>query len=205
MKCENQQKTSRVLINRGNKKVVAEIDNNLERTYTLNDTNSITITPLYIIEDYYTKEPGAVENDVVEPVTIVDKMQSIFAEQVYAKSKTKSTGTIYARRTIKSWIGLKIVSVHVQCNFYYNTNKAWYKSDFDGYYKRGKGLNPWSCSQWKSKKESSGTSYQAYARGVFCYGLQYKGNGLVIQEVTCKAKIKCSKNGKITKSYTPAL
>ncbi|SCK03128.1 Uncharacterised protein [uncultured Eubacterium sp.] len=165
-----------------NKTVVANVDNRLEKTYEISDTESITVTPFYVAEE-------ELYQDKASAVTTATK---------------KSTGTIYARRTLTSWVGLKIVSVHVQCDFFYNGSKAWYKSNFDSHYERGN-LSPWSCSQWSAVKEASGTSYTARARGVFCYGLQYEGNGLVIQEEPCRAQITCSKTGKITKSYTPSL
>lgn len=184
---------------------LATVDEKLKQTYRLNDTETVTITPLYIAEEEFKKNPEKNEENISEPLSMSEKIKNFFIDSASAASKTKSTGTIYARRTLKSWVGLKIVSVHVQCNFYYNGNKAWYKSNFDSHYERGSGLNPWTCSQWKSKKEKDGTSYTAWARGVFCYGLQYNGNGLVIQEAVCKAKITCSKKGKISKTYIPSL
>lgn len=184
---------------------IVNVDEELKKTYTLNDTETVTITPLYIAEEEFRKDPGEDESKISGPLHRCEKGKNIFMDSAYAANKTKSTGTIYARRTIKSWVGLKIVSVHVQCNFYYNGKSAWYKSNFDSHYERGSGLNPWTCSQWRSKKEKDGSAYTAWARGVFCYGIQYEGNGLIIQETVCKARITCSKTGKITKSYIPVL
>ena len=95
----------------------------------------------------------------------------------------------------------KIFSLTVECKFYYNGSKAWYKSGFDYYYTKG-AITLWQVSNWKGWKEKSGTSYKAYCSGNFHWGVEYDGNGLVIQDIYCKNTVTCSKSGTITKSAT---
>lgn len=182
----------------------ATIDGELKETYRIDEQTTVTITPLYIAEEEFIKGTPKDEGYVPEPLTIGDKIINLFIDSAYAASVTKSTGTIYAKRSIYNRFGQMMVSVHTQCNFYYDGSKAWYKSGFDSYYTRGL-FTLWGCSQWDKWKEASGTSYTATARGVFCWGLQYEGNGLIVDEAVCRVKITCSKNGIITKSYTPSL
>ena len=182
----------------------ATIDGDLKETYLIDAQTTITITPLYIAEEEFIKGTPKDEGYVQEPITIADKIISLFIDSASAASSTKSTGTVYAKRSIYNRFGQMSVSTHVQCNFYYNGSKAWYKNNFDGYYTRGL-LTLWGCSQWEKWREANGTSYTASARGVFCWGVQYEGNGLIVDEAVCRAKITCSKDGIITKSYTPSL
>lgn len=182
----------------------ATVDGDLKETYRIDAQTTITITPLYIAEEEFIRGIPKDEGYLPEPITIADKIISLFIDSASAASYTKSTGTVYAKRSIYNRFGQMSVSTHVQCNFYYNGSKAWYKSNFDGYYTRGL-LTLWGCSQWEKWKEANGTSYTATARGVFCWGVQYEGNGLIVDEAVCRAKITCSKDGIITKSYTPSL
>jgi hypothetical protein len=180
------------------------IDRELKETYRIDEHTTVTITPLYIAEEEFIQGSPKDEGYVPEHLTIGDKIINLFIDSAYAASVTKSTGTVYAKRSIYNRFGQMMVAVHTQCNFYYDGNKAWYKSGFDGYYTRGL-FTLWGCSQWDKWKEANGTSYSATARGVFCWGLQYEGNGLIVDEAVCRVKITCSKNGIITKSYTPSL
>jgi hypothetical protein len=182
----------------------ATIDGELKETYRIDAQTTVTITPLYIAEEEFIKGTPKDEGYVPEPIVIADKIISFFIDSASAATATKSSGTVYAKRSIYNRFGVLSVSTHVQCNFYYNGSKAWYKSNFDGYYIRGF-LTLWGCSQWDKWKEVNGTSYTATARGVFCWGVQYEGNGIIIDEAVCRAKITCSKDGVITKSYTPSL
>ena len=98
-------------------------------------------------------------------------------------------------------VGNKLFTLTVECTFNYNGSSAWYKSGFDYYYTKGF-LSIWQVSNWKGWKEASGSSYKAYCSGNFHFGLEYEGNGLVIQDFYCKNTLTCSKDGKITTSAT---
>lgn len=202
--CAVNEKAESLIDESGNDAMKVTINQELKETYRIDEETTITITPLYIAEEEFIQGMPKDEGYVPEPLTITDKILGIFIDSASAATVTKSTGTIYAKRSIYNRFGQMMVSTHVQCDFYYNGDKAWYKSNFDGYYKRGF-MTLWSCSQWDTTKEASGTSYTATARGVFCWGIQYEGNGLIIEEEVCRAKITCSKSGVITKTYTPAL
>jgi hypothetical protein len=202
--CVVDEKVELLLDECDNDAMKATIDADLKETYRIDPQTTITITPLYIAEEEFIQGTPQDEGYVPEPITIADKIISFFIDSASAATTTKSTGTVYAKRSIYNRFGILSVSTHVQCNFYYNGSKAWYKSNFDGYYTRGF-LTLWGCSQWDKSKEACGTSYTATARGVFCWGLQYEGNGLIVEEAVCRAKITCSKDGVITKSYKPSL
>lgn len=202
--CTVNEKTDQLIDECNDDVMKASVESDLQETYRIDAQTTITITPLYVAEEEFIKGTPKDEGYVPEPSTIEDKILSFFIDSASAATTTKSTGTIYAKRSIFNRFGQVMVSTHVQCNFYYNGSKAWYKSDFDGYYSRGF-LTLWDCSQWNKWKEADGTSYTATARGVFCWGLQYEGNGLIVDEAVCRAKISCSKDGIITKSYTPSL
>lgn len=52
----------------------------------------------------------------------------------------------------------------------------------------------------KGWREKSGTSYKAYCSGNFHIGLEYKGVGIIVQDLYCKNTITCNKKGSISKS-----
>ena len=89
----------------------------------------------------------------------------------------------------------------MDCNFYYNGKKAWYKSGFDAWYTRD-ALSVWQVSNWKKKKEQNGKSYTAWCAGNFHMGLEVKGVGVVLDDKYIKHKITCNKKGKISISRT---
>lgn len=148
-----------------------------ELVYDIGDNQQLVITPSSIIVDTL-----AVSDDGLSRAT--------------TKSKTGTSS-----KTYYSVIGNKIFSLTVECKFYYNGSKAWYKSGFDYYYTKG-AITLWQVSNWKGWKEKSGTSYKAYCSGNFHWGVEYDGNGLVIQDIYCKNTVTCSKSGTITKSAT---
>lgn len=154
-----------------------QFNDNYEMIYDIGNDQQLVITPSSIIVD------TLVVND-----------------DASARATTKSkTGT--SSKTYYSVAGNKIFSLTVECTFYYNGSKAWYKSGFDYYYTKGT-LSLWQVSNWKGWKEKSGTSYKAYCSGNFHWGIEYDGNGLVIQDYYCKNTLTCSKSGLITKSAT---
>lgn len=154
-----------------------EFNDKYELVYDIGDNRQLIITPSSII---------------VDTLTVSD--------DDWARATTKSkTGT--SSKTYYSVAGNKIFSLTVECQFYYNGSKAWYKSGFDYYYTKGT-LSLWQVSNWKGWKEQSGTSYKAYCSGNFHWGVEYDGNGLVIQDYYCKNTVTCSKSGTITKSAT---
>lgn len=180
-----------------------DIDPSLTKTYQLDEERSVTISPLFITTETFYKEKGKDEPFVEPPKSLATTISDFFIQPSYAAA-TKSTGTIYARRGEYAITGTKLVSVHVQCNFYYNGSKAWYKSNFDGYYRVGT-LTLFQKDQWRKWREASGKSYTATSRGVFTISFTLFGQKITMRNLVLRAKISCSKNGKITKSYTPAL
>ena len=146
------------------------------KVVTTDEDNTFLITPMYVVHD---------------------KLE-VPKEVVMSRAKTKEK---FARntKTAYGYLGNKLFDVTVECRFNYNGKKAWYKSDFDYYYSKGF-LSIWQVSNWSGGHEASGTSYQAKCSGNFHYGLEYEGNGLVVQDIYCRNTITCSKNGNISKS-----
>ena len=152
-----------------------------EEVYTIGNDKTLTITPTYIVvSDLKTTDLGS---ELVGHARGTNSKWGICSETYYGL------------------LGNKLFSLAVECTFYYNGQKAWYKSGFDYYYTKGF-LSIWQVSNWKGWKESSGTSYKAYCAGNFHFGLEYEGNGLVIQDFYCKNTLTCSKNGTISKYAT---
>ncbi len=99
-----------------------------ELVYDIGDNQQLVITPSSIIVDTLT-----VSDDGLSRAT--------------TKSKTGTSS-----KTYYSVIGNKIFSLTVECKFYYNGSKAWYKSGFDYYYTKG-AITLWQVSNWKGWKE----------------------------------------------------
>lgn len=169
-----------------------------ENTYKVDEDTNITINPLYIEISDIQEEDG--EEMVDEDTSLISKISDFFVLKVNAASKTK-TKKYSEKKAYYSWVGIKIFTVGLDCNFYYNGSKAWYKSGFDGWYKRGT-LSIWQVSNWKEKREQSGKSYVARCSGNFHYGLEVHGVGLIIQDLYIKHVATCNKNGKVSLSRT---
>lgn len=152
---------------------------NYEKTYVIDENRTLTITPTYI---------------VVDILTISDDSSKALSPQATTSSKSGISS-----KTYYSVAGTKVFSLAVACTFYYNGSKAWYKSGFDYYYTKGT-LSVWQVSNWRGWKEASGTSYKAYCSGNFHWGIEYEGNGLVIQDYYCKNTLTCNKSGTISTS-----
>ena len=162
-------------------KTTADFDKGFEKTFAIDDKRTLFITPTYIMLDVLTADEKS-------------------SDSLTTKAGTSSTsGT--CSKTYYGTNGNKLFSLTVECSFYYNGSKAWYKSGFDYYYSKGS-LSVWQVSNLKGWKEASGTSYKAYCSGNFHWGIEYGGTGLVIQDYYCKNTLTCSKNGTITKSTT---
>jgi len=60
----------------------------------------------------------------------------------------------------------------------------------------------WQVSNWKYGTESveNGAYTRAYARGNFHYGLEYEGNGLVIQDIYEDVRVSVTKDGTVYKN-----
>ncbi|WP_053943007.1 hypothetical protein [Kallipyga gabonensis] len=147
------------------------------RICDLNDYDTVIITPYYVILD---------------ELKIED-------EQIVLRSPATRSRFATNTRTGYGYLGNKLFDVTVECAFYYNGNSAWYKSDFDYYYTRGT-LSLWQVNNWRGWKEFSGTSYKANCSGNFHFGVEYEGNGLIIQELYCKNSLTCTKDGSIIKN-----
>lgn len=165
-----------------------------EYTYKSDDTE-IVMNPLYIeVTEFDESLQKEKERKMFSAVT------DLIGSEVYAASKTKSR-ICSEKKTYYSWAGLKIFTIGMDCNFYYNGKKAWYKSGFDAWYTRG-ALSVWQVSNWKKKKEQNGKSYTAWCAGNFHMGLEVKGVGVVLDDKYIKHKITCNKKGKISISRT---
>lgn len=152
-----------------------------EEVYSIGNDKTLTITPTYIVlSDLETSDHTL---ELASPTKGTYSKWGICSETYYGL------------------VGNKLFSLAVECTFYYNGQKAWYKSGFDYYYTKGF-LSIWQVSNWKGWREKSGTSYKAYCAGNFHFGLEYEGNGLVIQDFYCKNTLTCSKDGKISKYPT---
>ena len=172
---------------------------NYEYTYT-DDKVEIVLNPLYIEVSELDETPQANENEKDGRKTLASTVTNLIGNEVYAASKTK-TRTCSEKKTYYSWAGMKIFTIGMECNFYYNGTKAWYKSGFDAWYTRG-ALSVWQVSNWKEKREKNGKSYTAWCAGNFHMGLEVKGVGLVLDDKYIKHKITCTKDGKISISRT---
>ncbi len=152
-----------------------------EEVFTINDSTTLTVTPTYVV------------------VSVLDVRDNSNVTVNATKATSSKSGT--CSETYYGLVGNKLFTLTVECTFYYNGSSAWYKSGFDYYYTKGF-LSIWQVSNWKGWKEASGTSYKAYCSGNFHFGLEYEGNGLVIQDFYCKNTLTCSKDGKITTAAT---
>ncbi|MDY2920924.1 MAG: hypothetical protein SOU12_06610, partial [Lentihominibacter sp.] len=100
----------------------------------------------------------------------------------------------------------KIATAKVNCNFYYNGTKAWYKSGLKGSLKINAPAN-WkrlSGNAYRSQYSSSEKSYWAYYNGkVAQYGELWGGAVPVkLKTVLVQAGVVCSKTGYITTKNT---
>jgi len=153
-----------------------------ETVYTINKETILTVTPTYI-------EIDTLSTNISNNTRVSGLMATA------ATSSTSGTSS----KTYYGILGNKLFSLSVECSFYYNGSKAWYKSGFDYYYTKGT-LSIWQVSNWRGWKEESGTSYKAYCSGNFHWGAEYEGNGLIIQDFYCKNTVACSKTGTISRS-----
>lgn len=113
-----------------------------------------------------------------------------------------ATGTVYgsATKAYYSAAGVNVFTISVSSTFSFNGTRASYYSGFDAYYTRGF-LSIWQVSNWASGKEAVGSSYSAFAKGNFHFGLEVDGIGIVIQDFYIKHTVTCSKDGAITRNY----
>ncbi len=161
-------------------KTSAALRADYEENFTINDSTTLTVAPTYIM------------------VSVLDVRENPDVAINATKATSSKSGT--CSETYYGLAGNKLFTLTVECTFNYNGSSAWYKSGFDYYYTKGF-LSIWQVSNWKGWKEASGSSYKAYCSGNFHFGLEYEGNGLVIQDFYCKNTLTCSKNGTISK-YT---
>lgn len=168
----------------------------LTSTYRISDIAAFEISPLYISLEIVgsgldSSDPSLLDLDarisVVEPA-----------------STTKSTNG-YSTKVYYSG-GTKIATAKVNCNFYYNGTKAWYKSGLKGSLKINAPAN-WkrlSGNAYRSQYSSSEKSYWAYYNGkVAQYGELWGGAVPVkLKTVLVQAGVVCSKTGYITTKNT---
>lgn len=155
-----------------------------QKEYSISSGTQLVMTPTYIEVD-----------------TLSERNNSIVKVYGVKTMSTTSAKSATLSKTYYSYLGNKLFSTSLSCDFYYNGTKAWYMSGFDYSYTRGT-LQPWKVSNWKGWKEASGTSYNAYCSGNFYCGIGWEGNEIIFQELYCKNKISCDKSGKITSSIT---
>ena len=153
--------------------------NDNSKSYNMG-SDSVIITPTYVVVDEL----------VLDKDTILK-----------AKAKKKKTKSVSAtnKKSAYGLLGNRLFTISLKCTFNYNGSKAWYKSGYDHYYTRGT-LSIWQVSNWKGWREKSGTSYKAYCSGNFHFGFEYKGVGMIVQDLYCKNTITCNKKGSISKS-----
>lgn len=96
--------------------------------------------------------------------------------------------------------GKYIFTVAVGTGFSYDGQKASYYGNFEAYYKRGM-INIWQVSDWDKGHEQIGTSYRAYASGIFHYGFEAEGNQVLFREIYIRHQVECDKNGNIITEY----
>lgn len=164
-------------------------DSLIEKEYNI-DEKKVTLykNGMYSIEESNpSSEEGSNENPDIQSFSSLAKS----SKKSVPGSNTKSYYSI---------ANIKLFTVSVSAKFYYNGAKAWYRSGLDGYSKRGT-LSVWQVTNFKTARESDGTSYVATASGNFSYGFSYKGVGINIKEVYIKHEVRCTKNGNIKKGY----
>lgn len=160
-----------------------EIDNNIIETHEIDDKTLLLLTEDYFIIDTIEEEKPAVST--------------------FATTKKKigtSSRTFYG-----SLAGNRLFDLYVRMNFAYNGSKAWSAAAPESGYSRGT-LSAWQVSNFKTshtRGTSVTTSYKAKATGNFHFGLEYDGNGLVIQEVVASVTVACSKTGEISRYSKP--
>lgn len=98
-------------------------------------------------------------------------------------------------------MGNLVWEAYIEAEFGYDGEKAWVNGEPYGYYKRGI-LSLWQVSDWNvgwTNYEGS-LGARAYARGNFHFGIEYDGNGLVIQDIPLDLRVSCNYKGKIFKN-----
>lgn len=90
---------------------------------------------------------------------------------------------------------------YIEAEFGFDGQKAWVNGTPYGYYKRGN-LSLWQVSDWDVDWTNYGGELgaRAYARGNFHWGVEYDGNGLVIQELNLDLRVSCNYKGRIFKN-----
>ncbi|TCW33470.1 hypothetical protein EDC21_12128 [Thermohydrogenium kirishiense] len=98
-------------------------------------------------------------------------------------------------------LGNLLFHVHIEANFGYDGSKAWYAGGLWGYYERGT-LSAWQVSNWETGTTviNNGEYCRAYARGNFHWGIEYEGNGLVVQDEYVDLRVSVTRNGDVWKN-----
>ena len=169
----------------------------LIQTYKLDENTSLEVTPLYVSIEEFTLNPESESN---ESATILSKVFNLFVSEAYAGTTTKSIGGRSTKTYYAVGYGYKMLTMSVGMYFFYDGNKAWYKSDFDAYWVKYMGGALIQVQDWNEKKETSGTAYQGLCSGVFGEGLVIEGNLISFSSKYLTAKVSCSKNGVITRT-----
>lgn len=173
-----------------------ELDENayqqLTSAFVISDSAVFEITPLYVSLEIVGENLD--ENDSAD-------MLSVAAEKTAVKKSTNG----YSTKVYYSG-GTKIATSKVNCNFYYNGTKAWYKSGLSGSLKIN-ALANWkklSGSAHRSQYSSSEKSYWAYYTGkVAQYGELWGGSVSVrLKTVLVQAGVVCSRTGYLTTKNT---
>lgn len=155
------------------------ITKEFERTFTINKTTKVTVSPTQII---------VTKNKLTKK---------------RVKSKKKTWAQNYSEnQTYYSWKGLKAYTIGMKCSFYYNGKKAWYKSGFDGSYKPyGDGIQ-YQMTEWKEKHKQSGKKHIAEVSGNLQHGIESNESAVIFENQYVKHLVTCSKNGKVTCKYS---
>jgi len=179
-------------------KVEGEI---LNETYVIDENRSIEITPTYVIIDELNILEDAPIADASNGGLVSDIMSSIkdlFVIEAHAATYSKAAR--YDAHVYAVLYGYELFTMSVVMDFYYNNTKAWYKGNFDAYWKKTVGGLLIMCGGWDKGHEAYGTSYQGFCSGVFGEGVVIGGNLIAPFSNYFKATLKCNKDGGISRT-----
>lgn len=165
-------------------KFANDFDKKYNNTYTIDGKTKVTITPLYI----------EVESDLVDNNTKVNALQKPVHHIMKSATRAKKTRHYSKSKKYYNSFGRTLFEVGMECDFYYNYLKAWYKGGFNAWYKRG-AFSFWQVDNWNTGREKSGETYQIHCSGNFHFGLEVHGVGIVAQEVVVRQVATCHPSG----------
>lgn len=165
--------------------------------------NSITMQTIVIDDNNRVVVDGATiavicENDVEATPERVEQGAVLL-------SNARSGGTTSIKKYSFNYYGVLgnvLWTITQEAQFTYTGNSASVVYS-NGYYKRG-ALSLWQVSNWKESKASSIKINNVWTKrvassGNFHWGVEYQGNGLVIEDRYAAIGVQCTVKGKISK------